>query len=65
MEVTWDDLGCPSAPGIAFSERWGVRVDVKVKDIKIWMDEPQARFRLIRYTTYEGNDPYLLGNRTD
>lgn len=63
MEITWDDLGRPQAPGLCFSERYAVRVDVQYKDLEQMKANPNAVFDLVRYKTYDDAETWNIGRR--
>jgi hypothetical protein len=62
MFVTWADLGNPEEPGRYPSERFAVFVDVQHKDILEFKEQPEARFKLLRYKTQDGDETWNIGS---
>lgn len=63
MFTSWDDLGNPEAPGICISDRFGVRVDVQHRDIGSLKNNPDAKFKLIQYKTWDDAETWNIGSQ--
>ena len=65
MFTSWDDLGNPEKPGIYYSDRFGVKVDVQQKNIVAFKEQRNARFKLIQYPTWDDAETWNVGSAID
>ncbi|NTE81324.1 hypothetical protein G6M12_07110 [Agrobacterium tumefaciens] len=63
MFTSWDDLGNPEMPGIYYSDRFGVKVDVQQKNIVAFKQQRDAKFKLIQYQTWDDSETWNVGSQ--